>query len=74
LASRMLVNQLNPHRPKDNEEVNAHIKHPQAMLGAATVVDPILDPEDEAQGHEHDHPQSPQGDSANSLTPLAECS
>jgi hypothetical protein len=27
LASRMLINQLTPHLPKDNEEVNAHVKH-----------------------------------------------
>jgi hypothetical protein len=26
LASRMLIDQLTPHLPKDNEEVNAHVK------------------------------------------------
>jgi hypothetical protein len=26
LASKMLINQLIPHLPKDNEEVNAHVK------------------------------------------------
>jgi hypothetical protein len=26
LASRMLVDQLTPHLPKDNEEVNEHVK------------------------------------------------
>jgi hypothetical protein len=26
LASRMLVDQLTPHLPKDNEEINAHVK------------------------------------------------
>jgi hypothetical protein len=29
--------------PKDNEEVNAHMKRLQAMLNAATMVDPALD-------------------------------
>jgi hypothetical protein len=27
LVSRMLIDQLTPHLPKDNEEVNAHVKH-----------------------------------------------
>jgi hypothetical protein len=27
LASSMLIDQLTPHMPKDNEEVNAHVKH-----------------------------------------------
>jgi hypothetical protein len=27
LASRMLINQLTPHLPKENEEVNVHVKH-----------------------------------------------
>jgi hypothetical protein len=27
LASRMLIDQLTPHLPKENEEVNAHLKH-----------------------------------------------
>jgi hypothetical protein len=44
-----------PHLPKDNEEVNAHVKRLQAMWDIATVVDPMLDREDEAQGHEHGH-------------------
>jgi hypothetical protein len=26
LASRMLIDQLTPHLPKDNEEVNMHVK------------------------------------------------
>jgi hypothetical protein len=42
------------------------------MLDAAIVVDPTLDRDDEAWGHEHDHRQSPHGDSASSLTPLEE--
>jgi hypothetical protein len=40
---------------KGNEEVNAHVKNLQAMLEAATVVDPTLNRDDEARGHEHDH-------------------
>jgi hypothetical protein len=55
----MVVDQLTPHLPKDNEEVNTHVKHHQTMLDAAIVVDPALQREDEARGHEHDHRQSP---------------
>jgi hypothetical protein len=51
----MLNNQLTPHLPEDNKEVNAHVKRLQAMLDAATVVDPALDRDDEARGHELDH-------------------
>jgi hypothetical protein len=53
----MLIDQLTPppHQPKDNEEVNTHVKCLQAMLDTAIVVDPALDREDEAWGHEHDH-------------------
>jgi hypothetical protein len=65
----MLIDQLTPHLAKDNEEVNAHVKHFQAMLDATTVVDPALDYDDEAQGHEPGHWQSPHGDLASSLTP-----
>jgi hypothetical protein len=71
-ASRMLIDQLTQYLPKDNEEVNAHVKYLQTMLDVATVVDPPLDRDDEAQGHELDHWMSPRGDSANSLTPLEE--
>jgi hypothetical protein len=39
---------------KYNEEVDAHVKRLQVMLDAATVVDPALDRDDEAQGQEHD--------------------
>jgi hypothetical protein len=34
LASRMLDDQITPHLPKDNEEVNAQVKRLQAMLDA----------------------------------------
>jgi hypothetical protein len=44
-----------PHLPKDNKEVNAHVKHLQAMLDAATVVDLTLDCDDEARGHDPNH-------------------
>jgi hypothetical protein len=43
------------------------------MLDVATMVYPALNREDEAQGHDHDHRQSPHGDSASSLTPPKEC-
>jgi hypothetical protein len=39
----MLIDQLTPHLPKDNKEVNAHMKCLQAMLNATVVVDPTLD-------------------------------
>jgi hypothetical protein len=68
----MLIDQLTPHLPKDNKEVNAHVKHIHVMLNAATVVDPALDCDGEARGHEQDHRQSPHRDSASSLTPLEE--
>jgi hypothetical protein len=44
-----------PHVPKDNEEVNAHMKHLQAMLDTATVIDPALDHDNEARGQDLDH-------------------
>jgi hypothetical protein len=44
------------------------------MLDAASVVDPTLNHDDEAWGHDHDHRQSLYGDSASSLTPPEECS
>jgi hypothetical protein len=51
----MLIDQLTPHLPKDNQEVTAHVKRLQAMLDAATVVDQALNCDDEAWGHDHDH-------------------
>jgi hypothetical protein len=51
----MFFDQLTPQLPKDNEEVNAHIKSLQAMLDAVTVVDLALDRDGEARGHELDH-------------------
>jgi hypothetical protein len=59
MASRMLVDQITTHLPKDNEEVNAHVKCLQVMLVIATVADPTLDQEDEDQGHDDDHQESP---------------
>jgi hypothetical protein len=57
LASRMLVDQITPppHLPKDNEEVNMHIKCLQVMLDVAIVVDPICDQEDRDRGHDDDN-------------------
>jgi hypothetical protein len=68
----MLIDQLTPHLPKDNEEVNVHVKRLQAMLDAATVVDPVLDRDGKIRGHELDLRQSPHRDSAISLTPPEE--
>jgi hypothetical protein len=72
LALRVLIDQLTPHLPKDNEEVNPHVKCFQAMLDATTVVDPMLYHDDELRGHVPDHRQSPHGDSASSPTPPEE--
>jgi hypothetical protein len=58
--------------PKDIKEVNALVKHLQAMLDAATMVDPTLDHGDGRQGQDPDHRQSPCGDLASSNTPSKE--
>jgi hypothetical protein len=39
LASRMLIDQLTPHLPKDNEGFNTHVNRLQAMLDVATMDD-----------------------------------
>jgi hypothetical protein len=57
----MLIDQIIPHLPKYNEEVNTHVKCLQAMLDAATEADPVHDQEDEDQGHKDDHRHSPTG-------------
>jgi hypothetical protein len=44
-----------PHLPEDNQEVTAHVKQVQAMLDAAIMVDPTLNRDDEARGHDYDH-------------------
>jgi hypothetical protein len=51
----MLIDQLTPHLSKDNEEVNAHMQRLPVMLDAAIVVDPALNHDDEAWGHELNH-------------------
>jgi hypothetical protein len=61
-----------PPSPKDNEEVNTHVKRLQALLDAATVADTIYDQEDGDQGHDDDHRESLHGDSASSITPWEE--
>jgi hypothetical protein len=55
MSSRMLdvanggdAGRSTTHLPKDNKEVNAHVKHLQAMLDVATMVDPTHDHDDEA--------------------------
>jgi hypothetical protein len=55
LPLRMLFDQLTPHLPKDNEEVNAHVKCLQAMLDAAIVIHSILNHDGEVRGQELDH-------------------
>jgi hypothetical protein len=50
-----LIKSPPPHLPKDNEEVNMHIKRLQVMLDVAIVVDPICDQEDRARGHDDDN-------------------
>jgi hypothetical protein len=69
----MLIDQTTLHLPKDNEEINAHVKRLHTILDTATIVDPALDCDNEAQVHEHDHQQSPHGDLASGLTPVEEC-
>jgi hypothetical protein len=51
----MLIDQLTPHLPKDNEEVNTQVKHLQSMLDAAIMVDPVLERGGDARGHDLDH-------------------
>jgi hypothetical protein len=58
--------------PKDNEEVNVHVKCLRAMLDAATVVDLVHNHEDGVWGHELVHWQSPRRYSASGITPLEE--
>jgi hypothetical protein len=41
-------------------------------MDAATVVDPALNRDDEARGHDHDHWQSLQADLTSNLTPPEE--
>jgi hypothetical protein len=55
LASRMLIDQLTPHLPKDDEEVNVHVKRLQAMLDAATMVDPVPERGGDVWGMDPDH-------------------
>jgi hypothetical protein len=50
LASKMLIDQLTPHLPKDNEEVNIHVKCLQVMLDAATKLNLVHDHDDENWG------------------------
>jgi hypothetical protein len=61
-----------PHLPKDNEEVNTHVKRLHAMLDAATVANPVYDQEDRDRGHDHDYQESPRGDMASIITPPEE--
>jgi hypothetical protein len=68
LASRMIIDQLTPLLPKDSEEV----KCLQAILDAATMVDPTHERRDGGWGQDPEHRQIPCRDSASSLTPLEE--
>jgi hypothetical protein len=51
----MLVDQITHHLPKDNEEVNTHVKCLQMMLDATTDADLVYDQEDRDRGHNDDH-------------------
>jgi hypothetical protein len=42
----MLIDQITPHLPKENEEANVHVKHLQAMLDTGTIADLVHDQED----------------------------
>jgi hypothetical protein len=66
----MLVDQITPHLPTDNEEVNVHVKGLQAMLDAATVADQAHYQGNRDRDHDDDHQRSPSGDSASHITPL----
>jgi hypothetical protein len=68
----MIVDQLTPLLPEDNEEVNAQIKRLQAMLDAAIVEDPTSMCGDRRQGQDHDHCPSAHRDSASNITPPEE--
>jgi hypothetical protein len=65
----MFVDQITPHLPKGNEEVNVHVKRVQVMLDATMVADPTHNQEDGDRGHDDDHRRSPWGDSSSSITP-----
>jgi hypothetical protein len=68
----MLIDQITPHLPKDNDEVNRHVKRLQAMLDTTTVANLVHDQEYEDQVHEDGHRHSPRGDLASSITPPEE--
>jgi hypothetical protein len=68
LASRVIVDQLTPLLPKDNEVVNAQVKHLHLMLDAVKVTDLTLHQGGRRQGQDPDHRQSPHGNSASSLS------
>jgi hypothetical protein len=55
LALRMLIDQITPHLPKDNEEVNVHVKWLKVMLDATSMIDLVHGREDRDRGHELDH-------------------
>jgi hypothetical protein len=51
----MIIDKLTPNLPKDNEELNAHVKRLQAMLDVVTVVDLVLEHNDRVRGQDPDH-------------------
>jgi hypothetical protein len=53
---------------KYNKEVNLQVKWCNAMLDAATMTDPTLNPAARRRGQDPDHFQSPRGDSAKSVS------
>jgi hypothetical protein len=69
---RMIVDQLAPLLPKNSKEVNAQVKHLQAMLDAAIGEDPTPQHRDRRWGQDPDHYPSSHRDSARNITPLEE--
>jgi hypothetical protein len=68
LATWAIIDQLTSLLPKDSEEVNLQVKWLHAMLDAATMMDPALNPEVGRRGQDPAHLQSPRGDSAISFS------
>jgi hypothetical protein len=68
LATWAIIDQLTSLLPKDSEEVNLQVKWLHAMLDAATMMDPALNPEAGRRGQDPEHRQSPHGDSAISFS------
>jgi hypothetical protein len=69
LDSRMIIDQLGPLLPKDNENVNAPPGHARCSYHG----EPTPECGDRRQGQDPDHRQSSRRESASSITLLKEC-